>query len=94
MKTTGYIILQGGRPCGLYNASATSSTKRGGCLIPGKPVEQFTQPRDAQRAIRRTERVAKALSGSLVDEWIKLSPLLSGEAYEIVPLVKQGQEEA
>lgn len=89
MKTvTGYIVLQGGKPCTLWNAAARADTKRGGVLIPGAPVALFTQPRDAKRAIARTERVAKQLSGSLIDDWLKLLPLQSGMPYLIEPLAK------
>lgn len=96
MKTLGYIVTQGGYPCAIYNASARSDTKRGGVLVPGTPVEFFTQARDAKRAIKRTERVAASLEGSLVADWIKTMPLQSGKPYEVVPLTKQdgGTEEA
>ena len=89
MKTIGYIVTQGGLPCQLYNASATVNTKRGGVLLPGVPVAMFTQPRDASRAIDRTARVAKALSSSLVSDWLKLTPLQSGQPYKVEPLAKQ-----
>jgi hypothetical protein len=89
MKITGYIITQGGLPCTLYNAAARHDTKRGGVLVPGTPIAEFTKPRDAKRAIGRTQRVAEQLEGSLVGDWLKLTPLLSGQPYEVVPLAKQ-----
>lgn len=89
MKTiTGYIVLQGGKPCTLWNAAARNDTKRGGVLIPGAPVALFAQPRDAKRAIARTERVGKKLSGSLIDDWLKLLPLQSGQPYAVESLSK------
>jgi len=89
MKTvTGCIVLQGGKPCTLWNAAARTETKRCGVLVPGAPVAMFAQARDAKRAIARTERVAKQLAGSLVDDWIKLLPLQSGQPYEIQSLAK------
>ena len=91
MTPIGFIVTQGGLPCMLYNASARKDTKRGGVLVPGSPVEVFTQNRDASRAVKRTERVAATLHGSLINDWVKLTPLLSGHPYKIVPLVKQDQ---
>lgn len=81
-----FIVLQGGLPCGLYNAARQ---KRGGVLVPAGadlPAVKFLKRRDAARAIRRTERVAEQLKGSLVDDWLKLSPLQSGQPYTILPL--------
>jgi len=92
MTPIGYIVTQGGFPCTLYNASAKKDTKRGGVLVPqvaGNAVEVFTQTRDAARAIQRTQRVAATLHGPLINDWVKLTPLLSGQPYEILPLVKQ-----
>jgi hypothetical protein len=84
----GCIVLQGGQPCTLYNAA---DTRRGGVLLPcadTAPVVFFAVPRDAARAIARTGRVAGLLKGSLVDDWVRLSPLHSGRAYEIVPVMR------
>ncbi len=89
MKTVGYIVTQGGLPCYLYNAAATVNTKRGGVLIPGSPVAMFAQTRDASRAIRRTQRVSEQLNGSLVSDWLRLSPLKSGQPYKVESLAKQ-----
>lgn len=93
MKTIGCIVTQGGKPCKIHNNAAKASTKRGGVLTPGSPVEMFTQARDAKRAIKRTQRVVEALRGSLLDDWAAVGPLLNGEGYEIVPLVKQEGDE-
>ncbi len=51
-------------------------------------VALFTAPRDAKRAIARTERVAKSLKGSLVDSWVRLAPLTSGQPYKIVTVTR------
>jgi len=48
----------------------------------------FGTPRDAKRAIARTTRIAAQLKGSLVDDWVRLSPLLSGKPYELVPVTR------
>lgn len=90
MKTlTGQcIVLQGGKPCKLWNAASRAETKRGGVLVPGSPVAVFAQARDAKRAISRTQRVAKSLNGSLIDNWVQLLPLSSGQPYEIESLSK------
>lgn len=89
MKTvTGCIVLQGGKPCTLWNAAARNDTKRGGVMVPGAPVALFGQPRDAKRAIARTQRVASQLEGTLVDDWVKLLPLKSGQPYEVQNLAK------
>lgn len=95
MKTIGFLVTQGGRPCTLFSATATAFTKRGGMLVPagaGKPVVIFGRPRDAKRAIKRTRKVIDTLKGSLVEEWIKLGPFQGGEGYEILPLAKQAGE--
>jgi hypothetical protein len=90
MKTiVGYFVTQGGLPCSIYNAAATPSTKRGGVLIPGAPVAMFLKTRDANRAVARTQRVAGQLEGSLVSDWLKLSPLCSGQPYVVVPIARQ-----
>lgn len=89
MKTIGYIVTQGGLPCCIYNAAGGANTKRGGVLVPGSPVEMFTQTRDANRAIKRTQRVAEQLAGSLVSDWLKLSPLQSGQPYAVEMLARQ-----
>lgn len=86
-----FIVTQGGRACGLYNAA---KQRRGGVLIPASeelPVVGFVKRRDARRAINRTKRIAESLQGSLVDDWIKLSPILSGQPYDILPLVPSHQ---
>lgn len=82
-----FIVSQGGRVCGLYNAARQ---RRGGVLIPASedlPAVVFAKRRDARRAINRTTRVAEQLQGSLVDDWLKLSPLLTGQPYTILPLI-------
>ena len=84
-ETIGYIVTQGDRPCTLYNAAGT---RRGGVIIPGSPVVFFTTPRDARRAIARTARVADQLKGSLVDDWIRLAPMTSGQPYKIEPVMR------
>jgi hypothetical protein len=97
-ETIGHIVTQGGVPCTLYNASMS---RIGGVLIPGEPVVFFTKSRDARRAIERTRRVGDALKGSMVDDWIRLSPLQSGRPYDIMPVMRshvaaktgQGQQE-
>lgn len=81
---TGFIVTQGGIPCTLYNAA---QNRRGGVLVPGESIVAFAKRRDASRAIKRTKRVANQLQGSLVDDWLKLSPLLTGQPYKIVPLI-------
>ncbi len=87
MKTiTGYIVMQGGRPCTLWNAAARAETKRGGVLVPGSPVATFSRSRDAKRAIARTQRAAGQLAGTLIDDWVKLLPLQSGQPYSVEPL--------
>jgi hypothetical protein len=86
MKVAGFIVTQGGLPCCIYNAAAT---KRGGVLLPllpGAGVEVFSAPRDAKRAIARTQRVAAQLAGSFVNDWLKLTPLQSGQPYAVLPL--------
>lgn len=90
METIGHIVCQGGLPCTLYNAAASM---RGGVLLPvtyedDAPVAQFHTPRDARRAITRTVRVAEQLKGSLVDGWVQLAPLNSGQPYKIVPVAR------
>jgi hypothetical protein len=84
----GHIVLQGGLVCTLYNAALT---RRGGVLVPRRedePVVFFATPRDARRAVARTRRVAGLLKGSLVDDWMRLSPLQSGRPYEITPVMR------
>lgn len=90
MDTIGHIITHGGLPCTLYNAARN---QRGGVLLPvtgedDAPVVLFTTFRDARRAIKRTERVAQNLRGSLVDGWVQLAPLNSGQPYKIVPVTR------
>lgn len=92
MKTIGCIVTQGGKPCKIHNSAARAGTKRGGVLVPGSPVEMFTQARDAKRAIARTQRVVDALRGSLLDDWAAVGPLLNGSGYEVLPLVNQNGE--
>lgn len=87
-ETIGHIVTQGGLPCTLYNAALT---RRGGVLVPvqkDEPVVFFNTPRDARRAIVRTTRVAEQLQGSLVDNWVRLSPLFAGKSYEITPVMR------
>ena len=84
-ETIGYIVTQGGLPCTLYNAALSCI---GGVLVPGAPVVFFASPRDARRAIERTGCVAAKLKGSIVDDWIKLSPLHSGQPYKIEPVMR------
>lgn len=87
MNEPEFIILQGGLICGLYNAE---KSKRGGVLIPVDatiPAVKFLKRRDARRAVSRTLRVAEMLQGNLVDDWLRLSPLLTGQPYTIIPLV-------
>jgi hypothetical protein len=86
IKLIGYIVTQGGKPCTLANVTGAH---KGGVLLPGSPVVQFLKPRDARRAIARTERVAEALRGSLIDTWDRLQSLLGGGAFEIKPLGRQ-----
>lgn len=82
----GYIVTQGGKPCTLANVTGGH---KGGLLLPGQPVVQFLKPRDARRAIERTERAAHALRGSLVDTWDRLQSLLHGGAFEVKQLGRQ-----
>jgi len=87
-ETIGHIVTQGGKPCALRNAALTW---RGGVLVPaekGESVVFFGTPRDARRAIARTTRITAQLKGSLVDDWVRLSPLLSGKPYELVPVMR------
>jgi hypothetical protein len=87
-ETIGCIVVQGGLPCTLYNAACSL---RGGVLLPRRdkePVVFFPSLRDARRAISRTQRISRALEGSLVDDWLRLSPMLSGKSYEIIPAVR------
>lgn len=89
--TTDFLVLQGGLACGLYNAA---HQKRGGVLLPATnkiPPVKFLKRRDAQRAIKRTQRVAERLKGTLVDDWLKFSPLQSGQPYTILPLTLSHQ---
>ena len=90
METIGHIITQGGLPCTLYNAA---QNQRGGVLLPVTAEDEagvvlFFTPRDAKRAIARTERVAKSLKGSLVDSWVRLAPLTSGQPYKIAAVTR------
>ena len=87
-ETIGHIVTQGGLPCTLYNAALT---RVGGVLVPvqhSEPVVFFNTPRDAKRAISRTTRIAEELKGSLVDDWVRLSPLFADKPYEITPVMR------
>lgn len=82
----GCIVVQGGKPCTLINVSGSH---KGGVLIAGTPVISFLKPRDAQRAVERTERVRDTLRGTLLDQWDRLQPLFHGGAFEIKLLGRQ-----
>lgn len=86
LKTTGYIVTKSDRVCTLANITGSH---KGGVLLPGAPVVEFLKPRDARRAIQRTERAAKALRGSLVDSWERLQPLFAPGSFEIQPIARQ-----
>lgn len=86
IKLVGYIVTQGGKPCTLANVTGGH---KGGVLLPGTPVVQFLKPRDARRAIERTERAAEALRGSLIDQWDRLQTLFHGGAFDVKPLGRQ-----
>lgn len=40
------------------------------------------------RAMKRTMRIAEQLKGSLVDDWLKLAPLSSGQPYKTEPVMR------
>ena len=87
-ETIGCIVTQGGLPCTLRN---TALTMRGGVLLPrqhGEQVVFFGTRRDARRAIKRTERIIGKLKGTLLDGWERLLPFLSGQPYEIIPVMR------
>ena len=87
-ETIGHIVTQGGLPCTLYNAALTPSRR---VLVPAQdaePVVFYATPRDAKRAISRTTRIAAQLKGSLVENWLRLSPLTSGKPYAIAPVMR------
>ena len=84
MRTVGYIVFQNYKPCTLVNIHGG---RDGMALMPGSPIARFRDTRDAIRAITRTQKIAKGLSGSMVDGWEKLRPLFSGHPYVIDRLV-------
>jgi len=89
MKTCGYFVLKGGAPCSLLNVSGLN---RGGVLLPGEPVMLFLKPRDARRAVDRSKRIAKQVTGSLIETWAReRCPQIFDEsaAYTVIPVAKQ-----
>lgn len=89
MKTCGYIITKGGALCSLLNVSGLN---RGGVLLPGEPVAFFAKPRDARRAVERSKRIAKQVTGTLIESWAReRCPQIFDEAaaYAVVPVAKQ-----
>lgn len=89
MKTCGYLVTKGGALCTVLNVSGMS---RGGVLLPGKPPVMFLKQRDCRRAVGRSERVAKQITGSLIEPWAReRCPQIFDEsaAYEILPVAKQ-----
>lgn len=89
MKVCGAIVTKGGVPCSLLNVSGLN---RGGVLLPGAPVAMFLKPRDARRAVERSKRIAKQVTGSLIETWAReRCPQIFDEkaAYEVLPIAKQ-----
>lgn len=84
MKAPSFIVTQASAPCAL----AVITGKRGTALMPGSPITIFSNRRRARTAVKRTQRIAAALRGSMLDEWDKLRPLFSGEPYKIEPVEK------
>lgn len=92
VTTVGYIVLKGGRPCGLVNVSGLH---RGGVLIAQtsdtQPAIFFLKRRDARRAISRTERCVNGLRGSMIEDWAwdKCPTLFATGEFTIVPAGRQ-----
>ena len=88
IELTGYLVLRDGAVCKLVNVSGSHV---GGVLMPGTPGITFLKPRDARRAIQRTENVRANIRTSLVSEWMatQMPAFLQGEKFEIFPLGKQ-----
>lgn len=102
MKIIGYYVLKGGVPCAFRNIDGT---KRAGILVPitdpagkdskGKPLPAafMDKPRDARRAIRRSEQCAKTLTvgENLISQWLReqIPSYYDSAAFEILPLAKQ-----
>lgn len=86
LVTTGYIVTKAEQVCTIVNVTGLH---RGGVLLPGVPVVEYLKKRDARRAIKRTERAAARLRGSLIDDWPRLNQLLAAGEFTIVPVARQ-----
>lgn len=102
MKIVGYYVLKGGVPCAFRNIDGM---KRAGILVPitdpagkdkqGKPLAAafMDKPRDARRAIRRSESCIKAITAgeNLISEWMReqIPSYYDSAAFETLPLAKQ-----
>lgn len=81
-----YIVTRDRQPCTLINVSGMH---KGGVLVPGAPVVTFSKPRDARRAMQRTEATREKLSDGMpeVVAWLRerFPDFLEGSKFEVVP---------
>ena len=88
MKTCGYIVMKGTKPCAFKNVIGSY---RAGLLVPGEPSAFFGKSRDVCRAIVRSECTAARVAGSLIEDWARknVPSFFDGEPFAVHPLAKQ-----
>lgn len=89
---TGFLVTKANQPCTIENVSGR---RKGGVLKPAHldtdTVAHFLKLRDARRAITRTDKCVRELSGSMVEDWAKARApfLFEPGAFAIVPIGRQ-----